>query len=225
MTAGESKYVTLTSSDDFSFVVDREACLVSATLRQMLSSGFSEAQTGHVTLESIDGVLLEMVCDYLYYHWRYKDSKDAPPHFEVQPEHALNLLVAADFLDGRFQLRTGLFGDNTDVPQSDDTADARPGTPRLVHRTVTTLTICSTTAMLLLYNSIVRSLSNCPHLSNAALSIALSSPISFSSRCSRCAVSLLSVALLLAPAALVSITPVSSPSAFCSSSSTSSSSS
>lgn len=95
----ESKFVTLTSSDDYSFVVHREACLVSGTLRQMLSSGFSEAQTGQVTLESIEGVLLERVCDYLYYHWRYRDAKEVP-RFEVEPEHALNLLVAADFLDG-----------------------------------------------------------------------------------------------------------------------------
>ncbi|BFZ58858.1 elongin C [Savitreella phatthalungensis] len=93
-----SAWVTLTSSDNFSYVVSREACMVSGTLRQMLGSGFSEGRTGKVTLESIEGVLLERVCDYLYFHLRYKDAKEVPK-FEVEPEYALNLLVAADFLD------------------------------------------------------------------------------------------------------------------------------
>lgn len=94
----DSKYCTLVSSDGFSFTITREAASVSGTLKGMLSSGFSEASTGRVKLESIPAVLLEKVCEYLYFHLKYKDSKDVPK-FNIEPELALNLLVAADFLD------------------------------------------------------------------------------------------------------------------------------
>lgn len=95
----ESKYCTLISSDGFSFTITRDAACVSGTLKGMLTSGFSESTSGLVRLESIEGVLLEKVCEYLYYHLKYKDEKDVP-RFKIEPELALNLLVAADFLDG-----------------------------------------------------------------------------------------------------------------------------
>jgi transcription elongation factor B subunit 1 len=98
----QSEYVTLVSSDDFYFTIHRSAALVSGTLASMLSpsSHFAEARTNTITLESIEGLLLEKVIDYLYFHERYKDAKEVP-EFVVQPEYALNLLVAADFLDGK----------------------------------------------------------------------------------------------------------------------------
>ncbi|ORY85597.1 elongin-C [Protomyces lactucae-debilis] len=97
----QSEYVTLVSSDSFHFIIHRKAALVSGTLASMLSptSQFAESRTNSITLESIEGHMLEKVIDYLYFHERYKDAKEVP-EFVVQPEYALNLLVAADFLDG-----------------------------------------------------------------------------------------------------------------------------
>jgi transcription elongation factor B subunit 1 len=45
------------------------------------------------------GVCLEKVCEYLYYHEKNKDVRDVPD-MEIPPEICLELLVAADFLDG-----------------------------------------------------------------------------------------------------------------------------
>ena len=43
--------------------------------------------------------MLEKVCEYLYYHEKNKDTRDVPD-MEIPPEICLELLVAADFLDG-----------------------------------------------------------------------------------------------------------------------------
>ncbi|ODQ65067.1 putative transcriptional elongation regulator Elc1/Elongin C [Nadsonia fulvescens var. elongata DSM 6958] len=95
-----SKYVTLISGDGFEFIVTREAAFVSATLRGMLSvaSNFEEAQTNRVLLENINATCLEKICEYMYYNLTYKDSVDVPD-FDVPPEMALELLVAADYLN------------------------------------------------------------------------------------------------------------------------------
>ena len=93
-----TEFCTLISSDNFSFTIHRSAASISGTLNSLLSSNFSESASGIVRLESIEGVLLEKVCDYLYYHLKYKDEKEVP-EFVIEPELALNLLVAADFLD------------------------------------------------------------------------------------------------------------------------------
>ncbi|CCG81589.1 putative Transcriptional elongation regulator [Taphrina deformans PYCC 5710] len=103
--SAESEYCTLISSDNFTFTILRSAACVSGTLKSLLSSNFSESATGVVRLESIEGVLLEKVCEYLYYYLRYRDEKDVPD-FYIEPELALNLLVAADFLDGKDKLKT-----------------------------------------------------------------------------------------------------------------------
>lgn len=45
------------------------------------------------------GVVLEKVCEYLYYNQKHKDAKDVPD-MEIPPELCLELLMAADYLDG-----------------------------------------------------------------------------------------------------------------------------
>lgn len=44
-----SKYITLVSSDGYEFVVLREAAMVSPTIKGMLRSQFTEAQSGRCT--------------------------------------------------------------------------------------------------------------------------------------------------------------------------------
>jgi transcription elongation factor B subunit 1 len=68
---------------------------------------FEEGQTGRVHLDELSGILLERVCDYLYFNLKYKDVTDVP-EFDIPPEMALELLVAADYLDGMISmLRVG----------------------------------------------------------------------------------------------------------------------
>jgi transcription elongation factor B subunit 1 len=45
------------------------------------------------------GVVLEKVCEYLYYNQKHAESKDVPD-MEIEPQLCLELLIAADYLDG-----------------------------------------------------------------------------------------------------------------------------
>lgn len=93
--------VTLISSDGFQFIVSRDAALISGTLKGMLNvdSAFQEAETNRIKLHELDSRLLEKVVEYLYYNLKYQNEVDVP-EFDIPTEMALELLVAADFLDG-----------------------------------------------------------------------------------------------------------------------------
>jgi hypothetical protein len=45
------------------------------------------------------GVVLEKVCEYLYYNQKNSNSKDVSD-MDIPPELCLELLIAADYLDG-----------------------------------------------------------------------------------------------------------------------------
>lgn len=47
----------------------------------------------------IRGVILEIVCRYLYYNWQYEGSTTLIPEFKVDPEVLLETLMTADFLE------------------------------------------------------------------------------------------------------------------------------
>lgn len=64
-----------------------------------VTGNFAEAQSNRCVFESINGVILEKVCEYLYYNEKHKDSKDVPD-MEIPPELCLELLMAADYLNG-----------------------------------------------------------------------------------------------------------------------------
>lgn len=93
------EYVKLISSDGCEFVVDKNAACVSRTLSAMLSNGFSEADLKEITLSELPGNILEKVCQYFYYKRRYTESVSEIPDFPIEPEVALNLLMAASYLD------------------------------------------------------------------------------------------------------------------------------
>ncbi|ODV88279.1 hypothetical protein CANARDRAFT_193917 [[Candida] arabinofermentans NRRL YB-2248] len=93
-----STFVTLISNDGFQFQISRDAAVVSGTLKGMLNTSFQESSTNKIKLHELDAVLLEKVIEYLYYNLKYKESVDVP-EFDIPTEMALELLVAADFLD------------------------------------------------------------------------------------------------------------------------------
>ena len=58
-----------------------------------------EAKTNTCHFESMNGVVLEKVCEYFYYNEKHKNSKDVPD-IDVPAELCLELLMAADYLNG-----------------------------------------------------------------------------------------------------------------------------
>lgn len=94
------KRVKLVSSDGFEFVVDYEAACVSKTLNHMLSAEgyFTESALGEIKLQGITGRVLEPICCYFYFYLQYPGGKH-PKAFQVDPTIALDVLMAANFLD------------------------------------------------------------------------------------------------------------------------------
>ncbi|PIA88667.1 Elongin-C [Cercospora beticola] len=95
-----SEYITLVSSDDFKFVIRRSAANISGAIKRMLdpTNGFRESKEGVCRFDNINGLVLEKVCEYLYYNEKHKNSKDVPD-MDIPPELCLELLMAADYLN------------------------------------------------------------------------------------------------------------------------------
>ncbi|KAI9197464.1 BTB/POZ protein [Polychytrium aggregatum] len=96
-----SETVKLISSDKFEFVIDRKCAMASGTIKNMLSSPgqFTESVQNEINFRDIKAVVLERVCAYLYYKVRYANTASEIPDFFIEPSLALELLLAADFLD------------------------------------------------------------------------------------------------------------------------------
>ncbi|EKG19355.1 SKP1 component [Macrophomina phaseolina MS6] len=100
---GMTEYVTLVSRDGFEFKVLRSAANISGAIKRMLdpTNNFAEAKSNRCVFENINGVVLEKVCEYLYYNEKHKDAKDVPD-MDIPPELCLELLMAADYLNAQF---------------------------------------------------------------------------------------------------------------------------
>jgi len=99
MAEDEVKTIKLISSDGHEFIVDRKCALVSGTIRSMMEGAFSEAEQGQINFREISTPILEKVIQYFYYKVKYTNNTSTIPEFSIQPEIALELLMAANFLD------------------------------------------------------------------------------------------------------------------------------
>ena len=93
-----SSIIKLKSAEGHEFFVDKKCAMVSGTIKAMLSGQFAESR-GEVSFPEIPGAVLEKVIQYLYYKVRYTNSLQRTPDFSLEPEMALELLIAAGYLD------------------------------------------------------------------------------------------------------------------------------
>ncbi|USP74247.1 Elongin-C [Curvularia clavata] len=134
-----TEYVTLVSNDGYEFKLLRSAACIAGTIKKALDpmSGFRENAQNRVELPTIkyvrtpvlppdepaqaeakrkrraeltvnSGVVLEKVCEYLYYNQKHAESKDVSD-MDIPPELCLELLIAADYLDGEYNHRLHAF--------------------------------------------------------------------------------------------------------------------
>ena len=107
---------SLCSSEGHVFYVDRRCAKVSKTISAALSGmsffystscsppprllpgNFRESE-GEVSLSGISTAILEKVIQYFHYKLKYSNSKVPPPEFDIKPEYANELLIAANYLD------------------------------------------------------------------------------------------------------------------------------
>lgn len=60
---------------------------------------FAEAKQGEIKFPEINAKVLEKTVQYFYYKLRHTNHGGPLPEFKIEPEHALELLMAANFLD------------------------------------------------------------------------------------------------------------------------------
>ena len=94
----QTSIVKLISAEGHEFYVDKRCAMVSGTIKLMLSGQFAESR-GEVRFPEIPSVILEKVIQYLYYKVRYTNSVMRVPEFVVEPEYALDMLMASNYLD------------------------------------------------------------------------------------------------------------------------------
>eukprot|EP00004_Rigifila_ramosa_P028799 TRINITY_DN989_c0_g1_i1.p1 TRINITY_DN989_c0_g1~~TRINITY_DN989_c0_g1_i1.p1 ORF type:complete len:104 (+),score=27.28 TRINITY_DN989_c0_g1_i1:35-346(+) len=98
----EPETIKLISEDGHVFVIDRRAGMLSGTIKAMIGGpggfSFTENQKGEIHFREIRGAVLEKVCEYFYYKLKYENTPDHP-EFPLDPEIALEVLMAANFLD------------------------------------------------------------------------------------------------------------------------------
>lgn len=96
----ETTYVKLISSEGHEFFVDHDvATSASNTIRCMLEGSFREAQDKVIRFPDISGYVLERVVKYMYYKAQFSNSNARLPQFVIEPEIALELLIASKYLD------------------------------------------------------------------------------------------------------------------------------
>jgi transcription elongation factor B subunit 1 len=100
MTDHNISYVKLISTEGHEFFVDQEvASSASNTIRCMLEGSFREAQDKVIRFPDISSYVLERVIKYMYYKAQYSNSNSRLPQFVIEPEIALELLIASKYLD------------------------------------------------------------------------------------------------------------------------------
>jgi transcription elongation factor B subunit 1 len=60
---------------------------------------FRESEKNEIRLPEIAGDILEKVIDYLRYKEKYRYATGQLPEFLIEPDQALELLLAANYLD------------------------------------------------------------------------------------------------------------------------------
>ncbi|PVU86880.1 hypothetical protein BB559_003439 [Furculomyces boomerangus] len=118
MSETRTKFV---SGDGIELYLDREIAIQSGTVKRILDNNngqFAESIANEISFPEIrqvksiqkptfitffvhSGKILEIVCKYLVYKWRYSDGDvfRQIPDFVFDPEIALELMMAADYLD------------------------------------------------------------------------------------------------------------------------------
>lgn len=93
--------VKLISSDGFEFIISKRCALASGTIKAMVASSgqYVESSKNEIQFQDISAVILDKVCRYLYYKVKYTNTSSELPQFPIEPELALDLLMAADYLD------------------------------------------------------------------------------------------------------------------------------
>mmetsp|Transcript_22499 Transcript_22499/g.53078 ORF Transcript_22499/g.53078 Transcript_22499/m.53078 type:complete len:104 (+) Transcript_22499:175-486(+) len=95
----ETAYVKLISAEGSEIFLARRIAVKVEMIKAMLEGGYQESETGVIRFPDISTNALEKVVKYLHYKDRYSNSSLRIPEFTIDPEDALEVLVAASYLN------------------------------------------------------------------------------------------------------------------------------
>eukprot|EP00296_Roombia_truncata_P002875 JP438941.1.p1 GENE.JP438941.1~~JP438941.1.p1 ORF type:complete len:115 (-),score=17.68 JP438941.1:85-429(-) len=99
----DQEMIRIKSAEGHIFIVDRKSAMVSGTIKSMLTGpgSFTENEQSEIHFPLISTRILEKVIQYFYFKLRYTNHTPNPkiPEFNIEPEIALELLMAANYLD------------------------------------------------------------------------------------------------------------------------------
>jgi hypothetical protein len=91
--------LTLMSNDGSIFVIERRTAMISQMIRNLLyGAGNNEEVDTKIIRLPIRAVILERIIEYWHYRSQYSDHLDQLPKFDIQPSMAIDMLLAADYL-------------------------------------------------------------------------------------------------------------------------------
>ncbi|GFS57651.1 elongin-C, partial [Trichonephila inaurata madagascariensis] len=97
-----SMYVKIISSDSHEFFIKREHVITAHAVPHLLAVPELENDPDNeniLELKDLSSLVIQKVCQYFAYKAQYFDGPPEIPNFDVDLEIALELLMAANFLD------------------------------------------------------------------------------------------------------------------------------
>eukprot|EP01083_Nonionella_stella_P292192 993864_1 len=95
----DDSYVKVVSGDGMEFFIEREVAINgSITMKAMLEGNYRESEDNVIRFPEIEGLILEKVIQYLHYKKHHMKSTGKIPEFKIEPEIALELLMASNYL-------------------------------------------------------------------------------------------------------------------------------
>jgi len=101
-TSGDDKEVlTLVAADGKEFAVPKKAALASGTIKDMLRTPQMEGEdSGKINFREISSSTMEKVVAFMEYKSKYDGTTRVQvPPFPFEPDYAIELFLAANFLD------------------------------------------------------------------------------------------------------------------------------
>lgn len=102
MAEDNTNYITVTTKDGHEFKLNKQFAMnASGTFHAMFDNTddhFTET-SNEIHLRDISASTFEIVVKYFYYKQRYLNATGEIPEFQIDPDQALDVLLAANFLD------------------------------------------------------------------------------------------------------------------------------
>eukprot|EP01027_Heterolobosea_sp_BB2_P007800 GEZU01011581.1.p1 GENE.GEZU01011581.1~~GEZU01011581.1.p1 ORF type:complete len:112 (+),score=20.53 GEZU01011581.1:51-386(+) len=99
ITFDPDQMVKIRTKDGFEFIIDKRCAMISKTIKSSLTGDFREKKEATIDFSDFDASIMEKVIQYFYYKQRYDHSPEDRPEFEIEPQIALELMMAAHYLD------------------------------------------------------------------------------------------------------------------------------